>query len=166
VRIRITIRCPGDQLSKASRRSTLIHQENAASLPRVQRAITELHDALGEIPPEAILAFFGKDWSWDDDEIPSLTDQSKIIERLKMFVGMLAFYHRRAGQLIAKPPGQHGSAYWRQRLAAARAFDLVCQYGVKRARGEKVASLLFEAMTGRRGEEFDWAYRNVREKRS
>jgi hypothetical protein len=126
--------------------------ENRTSLEAVRDAVQPLREAFAKAPGEALAALF-LEGDIADTEVPPKAARDEVTKRLHTVVTMLDNIKARCGELLSSPPGIHGSAGFRQKQAAARAWDLLTRRGLKPttpATGlfHHVTRLLHEAVDG------------------
>jgi hypothetical protein len=93
-----------------------------------------------------------------EEDAPSesrLPKHSEVVpERIKHFMGLLGYARARCDQLIAMRPGRRPDANYREQQCSREAYDLLKCHGIEPRSGVftsrygKIASLLFEGMTG------------------
>jgi hypothetical protein len=131
-------------------------QENIEDFTAVLKSVKGLQKTVAKISAQALfLIFSGED---DHDFRPytfgSNEAQQKVLIRTRQSVAALAYIRARCEFLLKARPGVHGSAEYRQHLAAVEAWRFLRTHGKRPASGAadslfgRAASLFYEAMTG------------------
>lgn len=128
---------------------------------RLQRTLAEL------LSPSSLFLLFSDEDDVIPNDLPSAETGKRSLIALQQFTVKLASLRKRCKHLLQVPPGEHGSADVKGRLVAIEAWRLMTMYG-KNPRGGtaeslygKVASLLWEAMTGEPDKDLQWTCKAV-----
>jgi hypothetical protein len=126
-------------------------RSNVAALSALLKNIGDIRKTLSGMPGELLALLAVENLS---EQVPSLLEQQNARERLEKIIAPLNYLQARGALLLDRQPGQHGSADFSQRLVADEAWRLMKYHNVKPTSGAasseygKIASLLFEAVTG------------------
>jgi hypothetical protein len=138
-------------------------QENVEDFTTLLKEIKRLRKALQKMSAPALILLFSGEDDVSTDEIPSAEVQQKVERRLRQITATLSYMQARCDSLLAARPGEHGHAEYRQRRVAHEAWRLLRRHGKKPAGGTldslygRIASLLYEAMTGTADLDLQWA---------
>jgi hypothetical protein len=139
-------------------------QENLEHIEAVRKQIEKLQEALSDLPPRALALLFSPEVSGTDDLLPSIQTQQKAVARTRGVVAMLLQLRARCDQIAADRPGKHKLAGYRQEAAAGEAWNLLVRHNKQPTNSSsstslfrKVASLLYEGMTGEFGVDLERA---------
>ncbi len=141
-------------------------QENLEHIEALRKQIEKLQEALRDLPDRALFLLFAPEVSGTDDRLPSIQTRQKVEARIRGVVTMLTRLRARCDQIAADRPGKHKSAGYRQEAAADEAWDLLVRHNKQPTNSSsstslfrKVASLLYEGMTGEFGVDLERACR-------
>jgi hypothetical protein len=130
-------------------------QENIEDFSVLLKQVKALQKALSKTSvPALLLLFSGENDDLGTDQFPSVAVQKRVFRRLQQVTMALATMRGRCDLFLAKRPGAHGNAQYRQRRVAHEAWRLLRRHRKTPAGGTPgslygdIASLLWEAMTG------------------
>jgi hypothetical protein len=129
-------------------------QENVEDFKTLLEKIKSLQKALKKLSAPAWILLFSGESDVHSHKFPSPELQQLIERRLRPVTGILNYMRDRCDYLLRERPGEHGNAGWRQRRVAHEAWHLLKRHKIQPAGGTmdslygRVASLLWEAMTG------------------
>jgi hypothetical protein len=146
------------QLNRLGRPMWGNRKENLESLTSVRDAVAGLQAAIGAMPDAALALLCAFEKSGTAETVPAAQVQRRMTARLEQLTGMLALYRARCDELLAEPPGKHGSTRFRQEWAALAARDLLIVHNKQPTMNPTgaflaVAARLYEAMTGNEPED-------------
>jgi hypothetical protein len=141
-------------------------QENLEDFAALLKQVEGLQKAFKKISsPALFLLLSGEDAKAiaDDDKVPTVEAQQKVLGRAQGITKLLAYLHARCEFLLKERPGEHGSADYRQRRVAQESWKLMKRHGKKPADGTmdslygQITSRLWEAVTGEPNKDLEWA---------
>jgi hypothetical protein len=138
-------------------------QENVDDLMAILKQTKALQKAIGKASSPALFLLVSGERDVTSDKVPPTEVQQRIEPRLRQITGMLAYLRARCDFLLAQRPGEHASADYRQRRVAHEAWRLLRRHKKEPASGVaaslygRIASLLYEAMTGEYGKDLERA---------
>jgi hypothetical protein len=138
-------------------------QENVEEFTALLKEIKGLRKALQKMSGPALFLLFSGEKDVTSDKVSSVEVQQRFKRRLQQVTATLAYMQARCDFLLAKRPGEHGSADYRQRRVVDAAWWLLKRHGKEPAGGTmdslygQIASLLYEAMTGTGDKDLQWA---------
>jgi hypothetical protein len=140
-------------------------QENLEEFAELLKQISGLQKAFKKASAAALFQLFsGEDAkAITSDEVPSVEVQQKALSRARGVTKLLNYLHARCEFLLKKRPGEHGSADYRQRRVAHESWRLMRRHGKVPAGGTMdslyghITSLLWEAVTGEKDKDLEWA---------
>jgi hypothetical protein len=135
---------------------------NADHIKDVRRRLEQLQKQLDRVPDHVFHLLFTPDF-----DLPSEQQLAAYEERAVAFTGSLRELSRRCDELLDLKPGAHASGDHLQKQCAVEAKVLLEDRGLPvgdvKPTGKygRVASLLYEAVTGEPGKSLEWACREV-----
>jgi hypothetical protein len=132
-------------------------RENVEAIRDIESLSHELLEAFRKMPDAARVLLFMPEESGEADRLPSKAIQEKSRNRARKVTSMLNYLERRGGKIIALRPGKHGATEYLKHYCADEAWRIMqinCKKPASGARTSilgKIASLLYEAVTGKYG---------------
>jgi hypothetical protein len=138
-------------------------QENVEDFKAVKKQVEGLQKALKKISSQArFLIFSGAEDDVHSDDVPSNEIMQPFLHRVRQVTATLAYMRDRCDFLLDECPGQHGDTDFRQRRVAVEGWRLLQRHNIEPTGGTldslygSVASLLWEAITGKEEEDLQW----------
>jgi hypothetical protein len=141
-------------------------QENLEDFAELLKQVKGLQKALKKVSAVALFLLFSGENAEainNPDKLPSVEARQKVLGRAQGVTKLLDYLHARCDFLLAKRPGEHGGADYRQRRVAHEGWKLMRRHGKEPAGGTfdslfgQITSLLWTAVTEEKNKDLQWA---------
>jgi hypothetical protein len=140
-------------------------QENLEDIALLLKRVEGLQKAFKKVSAASLfLLLSGEDAkAIMSDGVPSVEAQQKALSRVQGVRKLLDYLHARCDFLLNERPGEHASADYRQLRVAHESWRLMRRHGKVPAGGTMdslyghITSLLWEAVTGEKDKDLEWA---------